>query len=85
MFCWFDYNTVPGNTPLVRIASLSDALGVEILGKAEVCRMSDIEPAVDNCFFKFLNPGGSVKDRVALRSKIMAMSEYLLQLRMSGI
>ncbi|KAG1889823.1 tryptophan synthase beta subunit-like PLP-dependent enzyme, partial [Suillus subluteus] len=37
-------------TPLVRIDSLSDALGVEILGKAE-----------------FLNPGGSVKDRVALR------------------
>jgi cysteine synthase A len=41
-----------GNTPLVRIGSLSDALGVEILGKAE-----------------WLNPGGSVKDRVALRSK----------------
>ncbi|KAB5591253.1 Cysteine synthase A [Ceratobasidium theobromae] len=41
-----------GNTPLVRINSLSDALGVEILGKAE-----------------FLNPGGSVKDRVALKSK----------------
>jgi cysteine synthase A len=39
-----------GNTPLVRINSLSDALGVEILGKCE-----------------FLNPGGSVKDRVALR------------------
>ncbi|KAI6166023.1 tryptophan synthase beta subunit-like PLP-dependent enzyme [Pisolithus thermaeus] len=39
-----------GNTPLVRINSLSEALGVEILGKAE-----------------FLNPGGSVKDRVALR------------------
>ncbi|KIK67674.1 hypothetical protein GYMLUDRAFT_36403 [Collybiopsis luxurians FD-317 M1] len=39
-----------GNTPLIRINSLSDVLGVEILGKAE-----------------FLNPGGSVKDRVALR------------------
>ncbi|KAF7305910.1 PALP-domain-containing protein [Mycena chlorophos] len=39
-----------GNTPLIRIASLSDALGVEILGKAE-----------------FLNPGGSVKDRVAVQ------------------
>ncbi|KAI0358633.1 PALP-domain-containing protein [Trametes cingulata] len=39
-----------GNTPLVRIKSLSDALGVEVLGKAE-----------------FMNPGGSVKDRVALR------------------
>ncbi|KAG7442961.1 PALP-domain-containing protein [Guyanagaster necrorhizus] len=39
-----------GNTPLVRINSLSNALGIEILAKAE-----------------FLNPGGSVKDRVALR------------------
>ena len=39
-----------GNTPLIRISSLSDATGCEILGKAE-----------------FLNPGGSVKDRVALR------------------
>ncbi|KAF9520361.1 hypothetical protein BS47DRAFT_1287155 [Hydnum rufescens UP504] len=39
-----------GRTPLLRINSLSNVLGVEILGKAE-----------------FLNPGGSVKDRVALR------------------
>ncbi|KZT10918.1 PALP-domain-containing protein [Laetiporus sulphureus 93-53] len=39
-----------GNTPLVRIDSLSDALRVEILGKAE-----------------YLNPGGSAKDRVALK------------------
>ncbi|CAM6104414.1 unnamed protein product [Calypogeia fissa] len=39
-----------GNTPLIRIQSLSDATGCEILGKAE-----------------FLNPGGSVKDRVAVR------------------
>ncbi|KAG9006782.1 hypothetical protein FRB94_000466 [Tulasnella sp. JGI-2019a] len=39
-----------GNTPLVRINSLSNALSVEILGKAE-----------------YLNPGGSVKDRVALQ------------------
>ena len=29
-------DSCPGNTPLVRIKSLSDALGVEILGKAEV-------------------------------------------------
>lgn len=29
-------HTMPGNTPLIRINSLSDALGVEILGKAEV-------------------------------------------------
>ncbi|KAK7032918.1 PALP-domain-containing protein [Favolaschia claudopus] len=41
---------VIGNTPLIRINSLSTALGVEILAKAE-----------------FLNPGGSVKDRVAVR------------------
>ncbi|KAG9057620.1 hypothetical protein FS842_005324 [Serendipita sp. 407] len=39
-----------GNTPLIRIRSLSQALGVDILGKAE-----------------FLNPGGSVKDRVAMK------------------
>ncbi|QDZ21803.1 cysteine synthase [Chloropicon primus] len=39
-----------GNTPLVRINSLSDATGCEILGKAE-----------------FVNPGGSIKDRVALQ------------------
>ncbi|CAM8997288.1 unnamed protein product [Rhodiola kirilowii] len=39
-----------GNTPLIRINSLSDATGCEIFGKAE-----------------FLNPGGSVKDRVAVK------------------
>ncbi|CAL4938262.1 unnamed protein product [Urochloa decumbens] len=39
-----------GSTPLIRINSLSDATGCEILGKAE-----------------FLNPGGSVKDRVAVK------------------
>ncbi|GJP43774.1 hypothetical protein CLOM_g3191 [Closterium sp. NIES-68] len=39
-----------GNTPLIRIASLSAATGCEIYGKAEL-----------------VNPGGSVKDRVALR------------------
>ncbi|XP_050246519.1 cysteine synthase 2-like isoform X2 [Quercus robur] len=39
-----------GNTPLIRINSLSDATGCEILGKCE-----------------FLNPGGSVKDRVAVK------------------
>ncbi|KAH9972497.1 PALP-domain-containing protein [Lactifluus volemus] len=51
-----------GNTPLVRINSLSNALGVEILGKAE-----------------YLNPGGSVKDRVALRMIEDAESEGLLR------
>lgn len=39
-----------GNTPLVRIRSLSELTGVDILGKCE-----------------FLNPFGSVKDRVSLR------------------
>ena len=39
-----------GNTPLIRINSLSDATGCEIYGKAE-----------------FTNPGGSIKDRVALQ------------------
>ncbi|KAL8215698.1 hypothetical protein R6Q57_022535 [Mikania cordata] len=39
-----------GNTPLIRINSLSDATGCEIFGKAE-----------------FLNPGGSVKDRIAVK------------------
>ncbi|KAH7429106.1 hypothetical protein KP509_09G031400 [Ceratopteris richardii] len=39
-----------GNTPLIKIHSLSEATGCQILGKAE-----------------FLNPGGSVKDRVALQ------------------
>ncbi|KAK3010050.1 hypothetical protein RJ639_012819 [Escallonia herrerae] len=39
-----------GNTPLIRINSLSEATGCQILGKAE-----------------FLNPGGSVKDRVAVK------------------
>ncbi|GAB2230425.1 hypothetical protein Droror1_Dr00014690 [Drosera rotundifolia] len=39
-----------GKTPLIRINSLSNATGCEILGKAE-----------------FLNPGGSVKDRVAVK------------------
>ncbi|KAI0694994.1 PALP-domain-containing protein [Cerioporus squamosus] len=50
-----------GNTPLVRIQSLSNALGVEILGKAE-----------------FMNPGGSVKDRVALRMIADAEEQGLL-------
>ncbi|MCL7023961.1 hypothetical protein MKW94_022284, partial [Papaver nudicaule] len=38
------------NTPLIRINSLSEATGCQILAKAE-----------------FLNPGGSVKDRVAVK------------------
>lgn len=51
-----------GNTPLIRIHSLSQATGCEILGKAE-----------------FLNPGGSVKDRVALRIIQEALASGALQ------
>ncbi|GAA6024655.1 hypothetical protein JCM11491_003454 [Sporobolomyces phaffii] len=50
-----------GNTPLIRINSLSDALGVEILGKCE-----------------YLNPFGSVKDRVSLRIIQRAEDEGLI-------
>ncbi|XP_074303450.1 cysteine synthase 2 [Silene latifolia] len=50
-----------GNTPLIRINSLSDATGCEILGKAE-----------------FLNPGGSVKDRVAVKIIEEAFASGLL-------
>ncbi|CAN6477797.1 unnamed protein product [Victoria cruziana] len=39
-----------GNTPLIRIESLSKETGCEILAKAE-----------------FLNPGGSIKDRIAVK------------------
>lgn len=38
---------ITGNTPLVRINSLSNALGVEILGKAEVGVMYDTEVKVE--------------------------------------
>ncbi|BGP40994.1 Cysteine synthase 2 [Rhodotorula kratochvilovae] len=50
-----------GNTPLVRINSLSDALGVEILGKCE-----------------YMNPFGSVKDRVSLQIIKQAEEEGLI-------
>ncbi|ORY89706.1 tryptophan synthase beta subunit-like PLP-dependent enzyme, partial [Leucosporidium creatinivorum] len=50
-----------GNTPLVRINSLSDLTGVEILGKCE-----------------FLNPFGSVKDRVSLRIITQAEDQGLI-------
>ena len=55
-----------GNTPLMRIKSLSDALGVEILGKTEVSLKNTFTFPYLNA--QFLNPGGSVKDRVALQS-----------------
>ncbi|KAK7276961.1 hypothetical protein RIF29_18110 [Crotalaria pallida] len=55
-----------GNTPLIRINSLSDATACQIFGKCE-----------------FLNPGGSVKDRVAL--KIIQEALESGQLRPGGI
>ncbi|XP_068488350.1 cysteine synthase 2 isoform X2 [Phaseolus vulgaris] len=55
-----------GNTPLIRINSLSAATGCQILGKCE-----------------FLNPGGSVKDRVALQIIQEALESG--QLRPGGI
>lgn len=63
-----------GNTPLVRINSLSDALGVEILGKAEVRCHYSLHAISGDSISKFLNPGGSVKDRVALRSESVRTS-----------
>ncbi|RVW50225.1 Cysteine synthase [Vitis vinifera] len=51
-----------GNTPLIRINSLSEATGCEILGKAE-----------------FLNPGGSVKDRVAVKIIEEALVRFTLE------
>jgi len=63
-----------GNTPLVRINSLSDALGVEILGKAEVCLFGRVDEMNSQVCLQFLNPGGSVKDRVALRSEFQESS-----------
>ncbi|GLI71655.1 hypothetical protein VaNZ11_016936 [Volvox africanus] len=51
-----------GNTPLVRIASLSEETGCEILAKAEM-----------------LNPGGSVKDRVALQIVTEALRDGRLR------
>ncbi|GAA6024101.1 hypothetical protein JCM10207_003165 [Rhodosporidiobolus poonsookiae] len=50
-----------GNTPLVRINSLSDRLGVEIYGKCE-----------------YMNPFGSVKDRVSLKIIQQAEEEGLI-------
>ena len=55
---------------MVRINSLSDALGIEILGKAEASYPTLCLQHVNLPYsFQFLNPGGSVKDRVALRSE----------------
>lgn len=55
----------------MRINSLSDALGVEILGKAEVCASESCIHSLALNFLQFLNPGGSVKDRVALKSGLV--------------
>lgn len=55
----------PGNTPLVRINSLSDKLGVEIFVSLAKFRYTDSQGKAE-----YLNPGGSVKDRVALQSTL---------------
>ncbi|KAL0633197.1 Cysteine synthase 2 [Maublancomyces gigas] len=56
-----------GNTPLIRIRSLSEATGCDILGKAEVSPLSRSSPVWALTCAQFLEPGGSVKDRVALK------------------
>ena len=56
-----------GNTPLIRIKSLSEATGCDILAKAE-----------------FLNPGGSVKDRIAQQILAYALRDGLLRLGGAG-
>ncbi|UCE15013.1 MAG: pyridoxal-phosphate dependent enzyme, partial [Candidatus Heimdallarchaeota archaeon] len=50
MHFYNDITEVVGNTPLIRLSSLTFENDPLILGKAE-----------------FLNPGGSVKDRIALK------------------
>ena len=50
-----------GNTPLVKLQSLSDATGCQIFAKVEM-----------------MNPGGSIKDRVALRIVEDALEAGLL-------
>ncbi|KAL7337641.1 tryptophan synthase beta subunit-like PLP-dependent enzyme [Rhodotorula toruloides] len=61
-----------GNTPLVRIRSLSDALGVDIL-----LMMKPIPPGPQGkC--EYMNPFGSVKDRVSLQIIKQAEEEGLI-------
>jgi cysteine synthase A len=64
-----------GNTPLVRLASLSAATGCEARTTAQRMRMGCIRVCAcahalaPQIYAKaeFTNPGGSVKDRVAVR------------------
>lgn len=58
----FSVLDVVGNTPMIRVASLSDATGCDVLIKCE-----------------FANPGGSVKDRVALKIMREAMADGTLR------
>jgi cysteine synthase A len=56
-----------GNTPLIKIESLSKATGCEILGKINgyiIIRASLMIFNIGKA--EFMNPGGSVKDRAAL-------------------
>ncbi|KAJ9515563.1 hypothetical protein QJQ45_021677, partial [Haematococcus lacustris] len=71
-----------GNTPLIRIASLSDATGCEVgRGGAAHSTSTCKEPSALSAWVQILgkaemlNPGGSVKDRVALQIVTEAMAE----------
>ena len=55
-----------GNTPLVRLGSVTDGIGATVLAKVE-----------------YLNPGGSVKDRIAL--KMVEAAEASGELRPGGV
>uniref|UniRef100_A0A0K3CAU2 cysteine synthase n=1 Tax=Rhodotorula toruloides TaxID=5286 RepID=A0A0K3CAU2_RHOTO len=61
-----------GNTPLVRIRSLSDALGVDILLTMEANNFG----SQGKC--EYMNPFGSVKDRVSLQIIKQAEEEGLI-------
>lgn len=64
-----------GNTPLMRIRSLSEALGVDILVRPLSLAVVDpsfpeeADPVVGQGKCEYLNPFGSVKDRVSLKSE----------------
>src|ERR1044072_2485142 len=51
-----------GNTPLVRLRSVTEGIGATVLAKIE-----------------YLNPGGSVKDRIAVRMVEAAERDGLLK------
>jgi cysteine synthase A len=65
-----------GDTPLIKIKSLSDYTGCEILAKAEVRETAHTFFRITDSFWQFLNgAGNSPKDRVALSIIEMVMSQ----------